>query len=216
MNKIALQKPVLIMLYGFPGSGKTKFSKNLSESVNIAHLDSENIRSELFSKPQYTKEENKIIRHLMDYMTEKLLNAGASVIYDCNDFARLSERRSIREMARDNHSLPILIWMQIDPDSALKRIVDNKLKREGTKYNKDVFDKAVQNMQNPQTEDYIVISGKHTFNTQHDAVIKKLYDLGAINAETATNKVVKPGMVNLIPNHTAGRVDLARRNILIR
>lgn len=216
MNKIALHKPVLIMLYGFPGSGKTKFSKNLSDNVNIAHLDSENIRSELFNKPQYTKEENKVIRHLMDYMAEKFLTAGSSVIYDCNDFGRLSERRDIRDLAKDNHALPILIWMQIDPDSALKRVLGTDNKKEGIKYNKDSFDKVVQNMQNPQSEDYIVISGKHTFNTQRDAVIKKLYDLGAINAESATTKAVKPGMVNLVPNQAAGRVDLSRRNIFIR
>lgn len=216
MSKIPLHKPVLIMLYGYPGSGKTKFSRNLSDSVNIAHLDSENIRSELFNKPQYTKEENKIIRHLMDYMTEKFLNAGSSVIYDCNDFARLAERRIVRDLARDNHALPILIWMQIDSDSAFKRITESGEKKAGAKYNKASFEKAVQNMQNPQSEDYIVVSGKHTFNTQRDAVIKKLYDLGAINAESATSKVVKPGMVNLIPNQAAGRVDMSRRNIFIR
>ena len=216
MSKIALHKPVLIMLYGFPGSGKTKFSKNLADTVNIAHLDSENIRSELFSKPQYTKEENKIIRHLMDYMTEKFLNAGASVVYDCNDFSRLSERRDIRDLAKDNHATPILIWMQIDSESALKRAIESGDKKDGAKYSKDKFEKTVQNMQNPQSEDYIVISGKHTFNTQRDAVIKKLYDIGAINAESATTKVVKPGMVNLVPNQAAGRVDLSRRNIFIR
>lgn len=216
MSKIALHKPVLIMLYGFPGSGKTKFSKNLSDSINIAHLDSENIRSELFNKPQYNKEENKVIRHLMDYMTEKFLTAGSSVIYDCNDFGHLSERRNIRDLAKGNHALPILIWMQIDPDSALKRVVGSDTPKGAIKYSKDSFDKAVQNMQNPQTEDYIVISGKHTFNTQRDAVIKKLYDLGAINAESATTKVVKPGMVNLVPNQAAGRVDMTRRNIFIR
>jgi len=216
MSKIALHKPVLIMLYGFPGSGKSKFSKNLSDTVNIAHLDSENIRSELFNKPQYNKEENKVIRHLMDYMTEKFLSAGSSVIYDCNDFARLSERRDTRDLAKANHALPILIWMQIDAESALKRVSGTENKKDSVKYNKDSFEKAVQNMQNPQSEDYIVISGKHTFNTQRDAVIKKLYDIGAINAESATTKIVKPGMVNLVPNQAAGRVDLSRRNIFIR
>jgi len=106
--------------------------------------------------------------------------------------------------------------MQIDAESALKRVSGTENKKDSVKYNKDSFEKAVQNMQNPQSEDYIVISGKHTFNTQRDAVIKKLYDIGAINAESATTKIVKPGMVNLVPNQAAGRVDLSRRNIFIR
>jgi hypothetical protein len=72
-------------------------------------------------------------------------------------------------------------------------------------------------MQNPKNEEYIVVSGKHTFNTQRSAVVKKLYEIGAIAIEEANSGVVKPGLVNLIPNQLrGGRVDNSRRNILIR
>ena len=73
-------------------------------------------------------------------------------------------------------------------------------------------------MQNPSTtEDYVVISGKHTFNTQRNAVLKRLYELGMLSAESITSNVVKPELVNLVPkNPAAGRVDMSRRNIVIR
>ena len=71
-------------------------------------------------------------------------------------------------------------------------------------------------MQNPiESENYIVISGKHTFNTQKSAVTKRLYEIGLLRADSVSTVVVKPGMVNLVPNPAAGRVDMSRRNISI-
>ncbi len=73
------------------------------------------------------------------------------------------------------------------------------------------------NMQNPaNTEDYMVISGKHTYHTQRNAVIKKLYDVGLISTNGAGSKLVMPGLVNLVPSPAPGRVDNSRRNISIR
>jgi hypothetical protein len=72
-------------------------------------------------------------------------------------------------------------------------------------------------MQNPQNEEYIVISGKHTFDSQLSAFLKRLRELGLVPGTDGVNaKVIKPGLVNLIPNPAAGRVDLTRRNITIR
>ena len=39
MEKILPEKPVLIMMYGFPGSGKTYFARQFCEEVQMAHLD---------------------------------------------------------------------------------------------------------------------------------------------------------------------------------
>ena len=79
------------------------------------------------------------------------------------------------------------------------------------------FDSIIGGMQNPTiTEDYMVISGKHTFNTQRSAVIKRLYDTGLLHSEQTTTGIAKPALVNLVPNTAGGRVDTSRRNISIR
>ena len=70
-------------------------------------------------------------------------------------------------------------------------------------------------MQNPTSnEDYIVVSGKHLYNMQQSAVISKLRTNGVLSQDDANPHVIKPGLVNLVPNQ--GRVDMARRNISIR
>jgi hypothetical protein len=73
-------------------------------------------------------------------------------------------------------------------------------------------------MQNPApAEDYVVVSGKHTFNAQYAAVVRHLRDLGLLTTQGGA-PMVKPGLVNLIPqtNPYKGRVDNSRRNIVIR
>src|SRR6266496_4331812 len=78
MAKIVPIQPLLVLLYGFPGAGKTYFARQLCERVQAAHVQGDRIRFELFEKPRYDKQENDVITQLMDYMTEEFLNAGLS------------------------------------------------------------------------------------------------------------------------------------------
>jgi hypothetical protein len=72
-------------------------------------------------------------------------------------------------------------------------------------------------MQNPEAgEDYVVSSGKHAFPMQFNTVLRNLYQRGIITPNHSSEKVVKPGLINLIPNPNVGRVDMSRRNITIR
>lgn len=219
MSRFILKKPVLIMLYGYPGAGKTHFARQMAEALGGAHVQGSRIRYQLFETPRYDKQENEVIAHLMEYMAEEFLHAGVSVVFDTN-VSRAVQRRLLRDLARKAKAEPVLVWLQIDMESAFSRIGKRDRRRIDDKYtqnmDKTAFDAFISNMQNPNNEDYIVISGKHTFNTQRSAVVKKLYDMGLVDPESLSSSVTKPGMVNLIPNPSRGRVDMARRNIIIR
>jgi predicted kinase len=219
MHKIVVTKPVVIMLYGFPGAGKTHFADELSKAMSAAHVQGDRIRYELFEKPKYDKQENEVVTHLMEYMAEEFLTAGVSVIFDTNAH-RLVQRRAVRDIARKARAQPLLIWLQIDQDSAFNRTSKRDRRRNNDKYAQPYteasFKQFLGTMQNPRNEEYMVISGKHTFNTQLGAVMKKLYEMGVVTAENYSSNVAKPALVNLIPNSAGGRVDMDRRNIVIR
>jgi predicted kinase len=218
-SKITLTKPVLIYLYGFPGAGKSYVARNLGDSIQIAHVSADRIRSELFERPRYDAQENAILAHLMNYMTEEFLSAGVSVVYDSNAM-RLAQRRNIRELARRHKAESLLVWLQVDPDSAYQRTQDRDRRTSDDKFaqpqDRSTYEKQLSGMQNPQAEDYLVISGKHTFATQKNAIVNRLYTMGLIGSGAVQSSIAKPGLINLVPNPHAGRVDLSRRNIVIR
>jgi predicted kinase len=219
MAKNQLTKPTVFLLYGFPGSGKTHFARQFCAEVQAAHLQDDRIRSELFESPRHDKKENSIVTHLTQYMAEEFLSAGVSVVLDVN-VARARDRHFLRELARRNKAHTVLVWFQMDADSAFSRISKRDRRKADDKYSpvidRQAFNELVSKMQNPTgTEDYIVVSGKHTFSTQRSAVIKRLYELSLIQADQAVNAMAMPSMVNLVPNPSAGRVDPSRRNISI-
>jgi predicted kinase len=206
------------MFYGYPGAGKTYFARQFCENVQAAHMQADRIRGELFEQPRYDKQENDIVAQLMDYMTEEFLSAGLSVAYDVNAM-RAGQRRALRDLAMRNHATPLLVWFQMDPETAFARNVKRDRRRADDKYaaqwDRTTFDNVVAHMQNPAaSEPVAVISGKHLFGMQQSAVIAKLRELGVLSSDDASSKIIKPGLVNLVPN--TGRVDMTRRNISIR
>ncbi|MHB1864675.1 MAG: AAA family ATPase [Candidatus Saccharimonadales bacterium] len=219
MSKIVPQKKFLLMLYGFPGSGKTYFSRQFADYVQAANLQSDRIRSELFEKPRYDQQENNVIAQLMDYMSDEFLSAGVSVIYDTNAMRNV-QRKALRDLARKHSAVPVLVWFQVDVESAFSRNIKRDRRRADDHYaggwDRTTFDSIVSYMQNPDYHEHpIVVSGKHNFTTQKNTVLSKLREQGVLQMKDYASNLAKPGMVNLIPS-TPARVDMTRRNISIR
>ena len=218
MSKLELQKPIFVCFYGYPGSGKSYLARNLADTLGLAYVSADRIRSELFEHPRFDTQENAIVDHLMRYMSEEFLNANVGVVYDANA-NRIAQRRVLREIARRNKAEYYLIWLQIDEESAFLRTQSRDRRTSDDKYAEPLtrltFDKKILEMQNPQNETYLVVSGKHTFVTQKSAVVSRLFQDGLLEGESARSQIAKPGLVNLVPNPHAGRVDFARRNIKI-
>ncbi len=218
MNKVILNKPVLICLYGYPGSGKSFLARNLISSIQMINVNAERVRNELFERPRYDAQENAVIAHLMNYMSEEFLNSGVGVVYDAN-VTRMAQRRRLRELAKKSHAEYLLVWLQIDVDSAFARTQQRDRRTNDDRYaepqTRTTFDQKLTDMQNPQNENYLVLSGKHSFSSQKGAILNKLYQMGVANSGVLQGSMAKPGLVNLVPNPNAGRVDLSRRNINI-
>lgn len=220
MGKILPNKPLLVLLYGFPGSGKTYFARQLCEHIAASHVHGDRIRAELFQTPSYSKQENHIVTSLMNYMAGEFLSAGVSVVYDANAM-RVAQRRALRNMATNAGAETVLVWFQIDPESAFTRASNRDRRKADDKFaatlDRTAFDAITAGMQNPDiTERYMVISGKHVFSTQRSATLRHLQDRNLISMDPNAHHISKPGLVNLVPNPSAGRIDFSRRNINIR
>jgi len=219
MAKLRPLKPLLFLLYGFPGSGKTRFARQLTEYVDCVHVQTDKLQSELFGNSNVSQKDEVFVKKLTNYMTEQFLSAGVSVIYD-ESIDRSGKRLALRSIARKHKAEPVLIWLQTDAESAYTRVEQRDRRQSDDKYAKKFtrtdFDKTASQMQNPKNEEFIVISGKHAFSAQKNAVVRRLLEKGLISNSTAQGNFAKPGMVNLVPQTNQGRVDLSRRNIIIR
>lgn len=218
MNKIIPVRPFLLVLFGYPGSGKTYFARQVCENFQAAHLESDKIRTELFETPKYDAQENSLVAQLMDYMTEEFLNAGVSVVYDANAMTA-KERYELRKLAKRAHAQDLLVWFQADLETCFNRVVKRDKRKIDDKYaakwDRTTFENIIAHMQKPTfKEEYLVLSGKHYFDSQKSALLSKLKEKGVVELGESMS-MAKPGMVNLIPG-PRGRVDMVRRTVQIR
>lgn len=214
--KITPQKPFLIMLYGYPGCGKSFFASQFAkEFQNTVYLPSFKINSD-FTK--LTSGNSSLARKAEEYITESYLENGLSVVTDAHVIKK-SDRKKLAHIALNHKATPILVWMQIDADSAFLRtkLRSKRSRKENfaAKYTKQEFEEITNHMQNPQNEDFFVISGKHTYKSQRALVMNKMSTLKIVNREQANKNIAKPGLVNLVPSSLSGRVGIGR-NISIR
>ena len=220
MNKPTFAQPVIVYMYGLPGSGKSFVSRQLSEALGMAHISSDRLRYELFEEPLYDKTEHLVLTNLMNYMTELFIDAGSSVVYDLST-SRISDRKELRALAKRKGAKELMVWVQIDADTAYARSTNRDKRKIDDKYSKNLsksqFENFMKGMQNPQQENYVVVSGKHVFSSQKNTIIRKLIENGSLSIQESYSTIAKPEMINLVSRAQAqvGRVDYSRRNINI-
>lgn len=107
-------------MLGYPGAGKTTTSKIIHELTGAVHLNSDEIRFELFPRPQFTEEEHAVLYKAIDRRTEDLLRAGSDVIYDAN-LNRYEHRQEKYDICDVIGAEAVLMWVQAPKDIAKER-----------------------------------------------------------------------------------------------
>lgn len=220
-RKIKAKKPFILILYGYPGSGKSAFAKSFAGVVeNTIHINLDKTESELGKSLQQAATASPgFYESIIQHMAKEFIEAGFNVILDV-PLNKKSDRRKIRMFANNVKAKLVMVWLQIDEESAFDRLKKRDKRKTSDKYLRSYtqaeFESIINASHNPNQEDYVVISGKHTFDTQKSAVLKKLQELNILSFEQTPAKKIKPELVNLIPQSFRGKDDLRRRDISIR
>jgi predicted kinase len=87
---------LIIVICGLPGVGKTTLARDLAPLINAIILSSDKIRKELVPKPTYTRQEVKLIYHVMILIAKYLYNAGINCIIDAT-FNKQDSRSELKK-----------------------------------------------------------------------------------------------------------------------
>lgn len=158
MGSLQSNKPFLIVVVGLPGAGKSFFGSNFSKIFNAPFLDYQFFRD-------HAKNETASDTMIDETMSMLLLTKQTFIVEGPG--YTLRGRGELKRLARRKGYELLFVWVQSEPSIALKRSI-----AKGTKKHFDEYHKKFQ----PLTglEPYVVISGKHTHQTQAKAVLKKI------------------------------------------
>lgn len=156
-------KPRALLVFGAPCSGKTTFAEKFAKKFGLAYYNLSTIMSENdFSRSQILAVLEEIFKTRQTVLIEGGIDTEA-------------ERVEIRNIARACGYEPALIWLQTDVTTIRNRM---KTKFRSVSKAKEVYDTAVAEMEAPtDVEHPIILSGKHTFETQTRHTITGLADL---------------------------------------
>ena len=77
--------PVMIMLAGLPGTGKSYFARQIASLCPVVVLESDAMRKALFPQPTYLPHESARTFAALHHITEELLRQNVSVLIDATN-----------------------------------------------------------------------------------------------------------------------------------
>jgi len=120
--------PILVVLMGQPGVGKSHCARLLSARLDAAHLSSDHLRSRLFIAASYAPEESATIFAAMSSVLDLLLREGHRVVLDATNL--LARHRDASISAARRRSIPIVhVRVTADEAETLARLAHRRLSR---------------------------------------------------------------------------------------
>ena len=177
MKSFSLSRPLVIFMIGLPGAGKSFFARQFAETFKAPIVSHDYLRYQMFPEPAFSNDEDKLIAQIAGNEFSELLKTQRSIILDggSNDYA---DRQDLTKLAKKHGYGSLIVWVQTDELACRKRATKRSAKRSGDELNMSMtdhdFEIAKSSFMPPgKSEDFIVISGKHTYATQAKVVLRR-------------------------------------------
>jgi len=145
-------QPRAILVFGVPGSGKTTFAEQFAKKFHASFFDLGEIAKEC-----------GLDRKIIVMLVKQLAKTGQILVLE-GGLDSEKDRTEIRNILREAGYRTSLIWIQTDLATVKQRL---KLRLRSATKAKNEYESRIDGMEAPaDREQPIVLSGKHTFDTQ--------------------------------------------------
>lgn len=176
---LSAAQPLLVLVVGIPGSGKSFFARQFADSYKFFYIDSGRYEAELDALGSSNKDIYNVSKRLVNVTYEQALKCFRHIVLE-GPFNTVKEREEILNKARKAGFGTLIVWVQADEDTSRARALNRDRRRADDKYSLDIsqdeFDEINKKFQNPnpKKELFVVVSGKHDFKSQGVVVLKKI------------------------------------------
>ena len=122
--------PVLIMMSGLPGSGKSYLSQRLAEKLAAVIIESDRVRKALFPQPSYNAQESAMVHRVCHEIIRRLLRKGAHVIFDATNLFEF-HREMLYNLA-DRSGAKLVIVRTTAPEQIIRERLEQRKKDGGS------------------------------------------------------------------------------------
>lgn len=153
-------RPRAILVFGAPCSGKTTFCEKFSRRFKAPYYNLHQLREEA----DFTEKQIHVV-------LEAISKTGQNIVIE-GGLDTESERDGVRKLLKLCGYNPTLVWIQTDINTIKARL---KMKTKSAAKAKEEYDSKIRMMEAPsEAEKPIILSGKHTFETQLSHVLSQL------------------------------------------
>ena len=113
--------PLLIIVSGLPGSGKSYFSRRLAERLPLSIIESDTMRQLLAPKPNYSQSESERLFRACHALIDELLRKGISVIFDATNLIERN-REELYRIVDSAEAKLIIVRLEAPPELVRQRM----------------------------------------------------------------------------------------------
>ncbi len=149
-----------ILVFGTPCSGKTTFCENFAKRFHAPFYNLDGLMA------KYNLNHEQVLGFV-----EEVAKTGQTLVFE-GFLDSEKDREKMNQILRDANYEPSLIWIQTDSNTTKQRM---KMRLKSVSKAKTEYESRIKTMEAPsESEPAIVISGKHTFETQLKHVLTQL------------------------------------------
>ena len=152
-----MEQPVLYLMLGYPGAGKTTVAQRIVEKSGAVHIWTDLERHKMFGKPTHSEEESRQLYETLNQRVERLLGEGKSVVFDTS-FNHRSDRKLLREIASRHGADTVVVWLTTPIDLARRRAVHADVVRNNYDFNMtgEQFDQIAGRLETPAKDEKVI------------------------------------------------------------